>query len=79
MFIHYLNSNQRQIISLAGLDPIIRESGTSIKGKSRISKAGAKIYRGSLFMASMVATRHNAQMKVFYERLKNIQQLLKLL
>lgn len=70
LFLRYPNTNQRQITSLAGLDPIIKESGTSIKGRSRISKAGAKLYRGSLFMATMSATRHNAQMKYVYERLK---------
>jgi len=71
MFIRYPNANQRQIVSLAGLDPIIRESGSSIRGRSRISKAGSRMYRGSLFMATMVATRFNPQMKVFYERLKD--------
>ena len=70
LFIKYPHANQRQIISLAGLDPIIRESGTSIRGKSRISKAGSRLYRGTLFMAAMASTKHNAQMKVFYERLK---------
>ena len=70
LFIKYPNANQRQIVSLTGLDPVIRESGTSVRGKSSISKAGARIYRGSLFMAVMVATRHNKQMKYFYERLK---------
>jgi len=68
--IRYPNANQRQIISLVGLDPIIRESGTSIKGKSRISKSGGRIYRGTLFMATMVATRYNEKMKLFYNRLK---------
>ena len=71
MFIRYPNANQRQIISLAGLDPIIKESGTSIRGRSRISKAGSRMYRGSMFMATMVATRFNPQMKAFYERLKD--------
>lgn len=70
LFIRYPDANQREIVSLAGLDPLIRESGTSVKGKSRISKAGARIYRGSLFMATMSATRYNNQMKAFYERLK---------
>jgi len=70
LFIRYPNANQRQIISLVGLDPIIRESGTSIKGKSRISKAGGRMYRGTLFMATMVATRYNEKMKLFYNRLK---------
>ncbi len=71
LFVRYPHANQRQITSLAGLDPIIRESGTSIKGKSRISKAGGKLYRGSLFMATMVATRYNKNMKSFYDRLKS--------
>jgi len=70
LFMKYPNANQRQIVSLTGLDPVIRESGTSVRGKSRISKAGARLYRGTLFMATMSSTRHNAQMKTFYKRLK---------
>ncbi len=70
LFIKYPNANQRQITSLVGLDPVIRESGVSVKGKSRISKAGGRLYRGSLFMAAMVATKHNRKLKLFYSRLK---------
>jgi len=70
LFIKYPHANQRQIVSLSGLDPIIRESGSSIRGKSRISKAGSRLYRGTLFMAAMASTKHNAKMKVFYQRLK---------
>jgi transposase len=70
LFVKYPDANQRQIISLTGLDPIERSSGSSIKGKSRISKAGSKLYRGSLFMSAMVAIRYNDAIKVFYDRLK---------
>lgn len=70
LFIRYPDANQRQIVSLAGLDPIIRESGSSIRGKVKISKAGDRIYRGALFMPAMVAIRHNAKLKAYYERLK---------
>ncbi len=70
LFVKYPNANQREIVSLIGLDPIKRESGTSIRGKTRISKAGGKIYRGGLFMAAMVAIRYNENMKQFYNRLK---------
>ncbi len=70
LFIKYPNANQRQIISLVGLDPIIRESGTSIKDKSRISKAGGRIFRSTLFMTAMVATKRNEKMEIFYNRLK---------
>ncbi len=70
LFIKYPNANQRQITSLVGLDPIIRESGTSVKGRSRISKAGGALYRGTLFMPTMSAIRYNEKMKLFYDRLK---------
>ena len=70
LFIKYPNANQRQIISLVGLDPIIKESGTSVKGRSRISKAGGALYRGTLFMPTMSAIRYNEKMKLFYARLK---------
>ncbi len=70
LFIKYPHANQRQIVSLAGLDPVVRESGTSIKGQTRISKAGNRLYRGTLFMAAMASTRHNEKMRLFYERLK---------
>jgi transposase len=70
LFINYPHANQRQIVSLAGLDPIIKESGTSVRGKSRISKAGSRLYRGTLFMTTMASILHNEQMKDFYERLK---------
>jgi len=71
LFIKYPHANQREIISLAGLDPVKRTSGSSIRGKSRISKAGSRLYRGSLFMSAMVAIRFNDEIKAFYNRLKD--------
>jgi len=71
LFISYPKANKNQIVSLTGLDPIIKDSGTSVKSKPRISKAGIKLYRGSLFMATMVAIKYNEQMKEFYNRLKD--------
>jgi len=70
LFMRYPDANQRQIVSLAGLDPVMRESGSSIKGRVKISKAGDRIYRGALFMPAMVAIRHNSKLKAYYEKLK---------
>ena len=70
LFLKYPDANKKQIISLVGLDPTRFDSGSSIHKKSKISKAGAKIYRGVLFMGTMTATRCNAEMKIFYDRLK---------
>jgi transposase len=70
-FIKYPNTNQREIVSLAGLDPISKSSGTSVHSKSKISKAGSKLCRSTLFMAAFSAVRYNNELKVFYERLKS--------
>lgn len=70
-FIKYPNTNQKEIISLAGLDPISRNSGTSLKSTAKISKAGSKLCRSTLFMSVMVAVRFNHELKAFYENLKN--------
>jgi transposase len=70
LFLKYPDANKKQLISLVGLDPTRFDSGSSIHKSSKISKAGAKIYRGVLFMGTMTATRCNPDMKIFYDRLK---------
>jgi transposase len=70
LFIKYPNANQREITSLAGLDPIDKSSGTSIQTKPRISKAGSKLYRGTLFMGVMTAIQYDDNFKTFFTRLK---------
>jgi len=70
LFLKYPNANQREITSLVGLDPIEKSSGTSVRGKVRISKAGSKIYRGSMFMSVMTAIRYSQHFKSFFERLQ---------
>ncbi len=70
LFIKYPEANQRQITSLAGLDPIDKSSGTSVQTRPRISKAGSRLYRGSLFMGVMVAIQYDDNFKAFFARLK---------
>jgi len=70
LFLKYPDANQREITSLVGLDPIEKSSGTSVRGKVRISKAGSKIYRGSMFMSVMTAIRYSQHFKSFFERLQ---------
>ena len=69
LFLKYPEANQRQLTSLTGLNPIYKQSGTSIQSGYKISKTGAKTYRGTLFMAAMSAIRHDANFKAFFERL----------
>lgn len=47
----------RQLASFAGLTPKIRESGTSVRGRAHITKAGNGVVRKNLYMAAMAAIR----------------------
>jgi transposase len=64
-----LIKNQRQLVSYCGFDVIKRESGTSIKGRTRISKKGNSRLRAAMYMPSMTAIRYNPKMKEIYERI----------
>ena len=48
--------NAKQYAAFAGVTPAHFESGTSIKGKSHISRIGSKKIRKSLYMAAIVYT-----------------------
>ena len=61
--------SSRQLISFFGLNPTIRESGSSIRGKSRISKAGDNHVRKLLFMCAFTACEHNKSCREIYQRI----------
>lgn len=71
LFLKYPDANQRQLTSLAGLNPIYRQSGTSIQSGYKISKSGATLYRSVIFMSVLTAVQHDKNFKAFYERLKS--------
>ena len=53
----------------SGLTPTIRQSGSSIKGRPRISKMGNPKLRNLLFMCSFTACKHNKNCKAIYDRI----------
>jgi len=59
--------DRRQIAALAGLAPWTRQSG-KWKGKSFIGGGRASV-RTALFMAALVAARHNPVLRAFHQRL----------
>lgn len=61
--------NYRQLIALAGLSPREHTSGTSIRGKVRITKMGWGLIRGKLFMCSFSAKKTNAACQALFDRL----------
>ncbi len=61
--------NAKQVSSYLGLSPRIYESGTSVKGKSRICKMGMSRMRAMLYMCTWSAIKCNKACKELYERL----------
>jgi transposase len=61
--------NARQAVAFAGLDPRQHESGSSVKGKPRLSKVGHAFLRKALYMPAMVTLYKTAWGKRFRERL----------
>jgi transposase len=59
--------DRKKIAALAGLAPFTRQSG-QWRGRSFIG-GGRKAVRTALFMGAMVAKRHNAILKGFFDRL----------
>jgi transposase len=61
--------NKRQLTSYAGLDVREKQSGTSVKGKPRISKKGNKYLRKALHLPALAAIRHDERFKSVFARL----------
>lgn len=60
----------RQLAAFAGLTPKRHESGSSVHGKTRLSKIGHADLRKLLYFPAMNAVRHNPLLKAFAERLR---------
>jgi transposase len=60
----------RHMASFCGLTPRHRQSGSSVRGKSRLSKTGSSRIRKALYMPALVAMKHNPVVAALRERLK---------
>ncbi|MEO7393695.1 MAG: IS110 family transposase [Chitinophagaceae bacterium] len=61
--------NKKQLTSYAGLDIKEKQSGTSVKGRPRISKKGNKFLRKSMHLPALAASRHDERFKAVFARL----------
>jgi len=66
--IHAFDS-ARQLAAFAGLTPRERRSGSSVRGRTRLSKRGSPRLRNALYFPAIVAQRHNPILHVFAQRL----------
>lgn len=60
-----------QLCSYVGITPTIRESGSSVRGRARISKVGNKKLRNLLFLCAFSAYKHNKACREIFERITN--------
>ena len=60
----------KEAAAFAGLDPRQHESGTSVRGKPRLSKVGHSALRRALYMPAMVTITKTAWGRAFRDRLK---------
>jgi transposase len=58
------------VAAYAGLSPLIRQSGSSVWGKPRLSKIGNARLRKALYFPAIVGERYNPVLKAFGQRLR---------
>ncbi len=62
--------NAKQLAAYAGLNPAVKQSGSSVNGRGSISKIGSSNLRLCLYFPAITALKHNNKIKGFCERLK---------
>lgn len=62
-------SSPKKLSAFIGLNPCQRQSGTSVRGRTKLSKIGNSQFRKSLYMPALVAIRYNPILKRFYQDL----------
>ena len=63
-----LFTSRGQLVSYAGYDVVQKESGTSVKGKPRISKKGSSHIRRALYFPAITMVKHEPQFKQLFNR-----------
>ncbi|MDQ3846538.1 MAG: IS110 family transposase [Bacteroidota bacterium] len=61
--------NKKQLVSYCGLDVQEKQSGTSVKGKPKLSKKGNRNLRKTMHFPALTAIRHDERMKAVFIRL----------
>jgi len=62
-------SHQNQVVAFVGLNPRQKQSGSSIHGRTTLSKTGHAALRKALFLPAMVALQHNSVFQLLKARL----------
>lgn len=66
-----LFGNARKYACYIGIAPFEYTSGTSVRGRTRVSKAGVRLLKSDLSMAARCAVAYDNEMKEYYQRKRN--------
>lgn len=58
----------KQLVAYAGLDPKVKQSGSSLAHNTAITKRGSPYLRRAFFIAASVAQRYDPDLKAYYEK-----------
>jgi len=65
-----LGETPEAVVAYAGLAPVPRQSGTSVRGKAQIGHSGNERLRTAAYLATLSAVRYNPMLRAFYQRLR---------
>ena len=58
----------KSLVAYAGLDPKVKQSGTSLKHNTHITKRGSIYLRRDIFIAASIASRWEPEIKDYFEK-----------
>lgn len=58
----------KALVAYAGLDPRVKQSGTSLKHNTHITKRGSPYLRRDVFLSSVIASRWDVDLKAYYQK-----------
>lgn len=63
-------STAKEVAAFLGLNPRHHQSGSSVRGISRMSKTGNAHLRSAMYIPALVALKHNPDIRAFGHRLR---------
>lgn len=58
----------KTLVAYAGLDPKVKQSGTSLKHNTKITKRGSPYLRQAACIAAYIAARHDPELKMYWQK-----------
>lgn len=58
----------KALVAYAGLDPRVKQSGSTLSRNTRLTKRGSPYLRRAFFLAAMIGERSDPELKAYYEK-----------